>query len=286
MIRIDEVEPEGYEWYKEQIAGHHPSVIKGDQKQIGLLKKRNSKNVLKVVQDGMKGELEVKFYETLFNHDVHDNLKFLKSFLPEYYGLHDIKFSDKTFKFIELSDLAEGYKLPCQMDVKIGIKTFDPHASKKKQENESKKYPPQAILGFRILGYRLNLIDSFDISKVKVIVKDRVWGRSFDEKNVSIAFKEFFIHIPLYFKVYLLENFLKQLKILQSWFGSQTNYHFYASSLLFIYEGNAKVKEELKPTIKMIDFSHTYPGNGQLDENYIPGLQNIIQLFESILNSN
>ncbi|CEF61070.1 Inositol polyphosphate multikinase [Strongyloides ratti] len=269
MIKIDEREPEGYEWYKEQIAGHHPSVIKGNQKQIGLLKKKNGKNVLKVVQDGMKGELEVQFYDTLFNQDVPKSLELLKSFVPEYFGLHDIKFTDKTFKFIELADIAEGYKFPCQMDVKIGIKTFDPHASLKKQENER---------------YRLNLIDNIDKNNVSLIAKDRVWGRSFDEKNVLFAFKEFFIHNSSHLNSHLLENFLKQLKTLESWFSVQTSYHFYASSLLFVYEGNAKVKEELKPTIKMIDFSHTYSGNGQLDKNYIPGLQNLIEIFEKCLN--
>uniref|UniRef100_A0A0K0ED00 Kinase n=1 Tax=Strongyloides stercoralis TaxID=6248 RepID=A0A0K0ED00_STRER len=284
MIKIDEKEPEGYEWYKEQIAGHHPSVIKGNQKQIGLLKKKNGKNVLKVVQDGIKGELEVQFYDTLFNQEVPKSFNILKSFVPEYFGLHDIKFSDKTFKFIELADIAEVYKYPCQMDVKIGIKTFDPHASKKKQENESKKYPPQSTLGFRILGYRLNLIDSTDKNNTSLIVKDRVWGRSFNENNVLYAFKEFFIHNSSYLNTYLLEDFLKQLKTLESWFNVQTSYHFYASSLLFVYEGNATVKEELKPTIKMIDFSHTYCGNDQLDKNYIPGLKNLIEIFEKCLN--
>uniref|UniRef100_A0A0N4Z3L0 Kinase n=1 Tax=Parastrongyloides trichosuri TaxID=131310 RepID=A0A0N4Z3L0_PARTI len=282
MIKIDEMEPEGYEWYKEQIAGHHPSVIKGDQKQIGLLKKKNGKNVFKVVQDGLKGELEVKFYKEIFQKNIPDDLKLLRSFLPEYYGLHDLKFSNKTFKFIELADIAEEYKFPCQMDVKIGVKTFDPNASIEKQENESKKYPPQTKLGFRILGYRLNFPHCNDEKTVNLIAKDRVWGRSFNEENVSTAFQEF-LSSSSNFTKYLIKEFLRQLNLLQSWFNIQTNYHFYASSLLFIYEGNASTTRELKPTIKMIDFSHTYPGDGKIDENYLPGLQNIIRILENSL---
>lgn len=37
----------------------------------------------------------------------------------------------------------------------MGRITFDPVAPAAKREKEERKYPPQAILGFRLLGYRV-----------------------------------------------------------------------------------------------------------------------------------
>uniref|UniRef100_A0AC35TKN1 Kinase n=1 Tax=Rhabditophanes sp. KR3021 TaxID=114890 RepID=A0AC35TKN1_9BILA len=277
MIRVDETEPEGYEWYREQIAGHHPSVVKGSFKQIGLLKKKNGPNVLKLVQEGLKGDMEVNFYKDLAAKEAH----ILKQFIPTFFGLKDIVFATGKFTFLELSDIAEEFDCPCQMDVKIGLKTFDHLAPAEKQESESKKYPPQLYLGFRLLGYRLNGRTADD--DVKIITKDRVWGRSLCKTAIPHAFQEFLSNSNPMQTTHIIESFLSQLRRLLSWFDTQTSYNFFASSLLFVYEGNLTANDTSKATIKMIDFSHTYSNVGALDQNYIPGLVNLIRIFENIL---
>ena len=35
--------------------------------------------------------------------------------------------------------------------------------------------------------------------------------------------------------------------------------------------------------VKIIDFAHTFPSEGEKDENFIFGLENIIELFENCL---
>ncbi|KHJ92806.1 hypothetical protein OESDEN_07296, partial [Oesophagostomum dentatum] len=52
--------PPSYEWFAEQIAGHHPSVIKNGKREIGILKQHGSDKVLKPKQEGLRGECEVR----------------------------------------------------------------------------------------------------------------------------------------------------------------------------------------------------------------------------------
>ncbi|VDM82809.1 unnamed protein product [Strongylus vulgaris] len=81
--------PPSYEWFADQIAGHHPSVIKNGKREIGasysnviytsnaramklrkmsvlgILKQNGSDKVLKPKQDGLRGECEVNVYKLL-----------------------------------------------------------------------------------------------------------------------------------------------------------------------------------------------------------------------------
>ncbi len=42
------------------------------------------------------------------------------------------------------------------MDVKVGRRVWDDFAEQDKIEREKKKYPPQEIIGFRIIGMRVS----------------------------------------------------------------------------------------------------------------------------------
>ena len=79
------------------------------------------------------------------------------------------------------------------------------------------------------------------------------------------------------------KGFLMKLKDIEQWFLSQNTYQFFATSLLFVYEGDtANCKAEENSTdIRMIDFPRVFPAEGQ-DENYLTGLRNLISYFESI----
>ncbi|VDD95439.1 unnamed protein product [Enterobius vermicularis] len=71
---------------------------------------------------------------------------------------------------------------------------------------------------------------------------------------------------------------LTQLYEIQKWFHNQRVYHFYASSILIVYE--AKPLSDPRPLVRLIDFSHVFPSNGNLDDNYIFGLDNVIRFIE------
>ncbi|TMS38862.1 hypothetical protein L596_005491 [Steinernema carpocapsae] len=50
--------PTAYEWFEDQIAGHHQSIVKNGERQIGFLKELSGNLILKLVQDGVRGECE------------------------------------------------------------------------------------------------------------------------------------------------------------------------------------------------------------------------------------
>jgi len=107
----------------------------------------------------------------------------------------------------------------------------------------------------------------------------------------------------------LVNTFLRHLHSIESWFNAQSSYHFIASSLLFIYDGDAVRTPvngpplplhsgstdhsatggvngcltadgsdsywEGRVELKMIDFTHAYSVSSR-DENYLAGLRSMI----------
>jgi 1D-myo-inositol-tetrakisphosphate 5-kinase/inositol-polyphosphate multikinase len=275
--------PATLEWYKDQIAGHHPSVVKNGIRQIGIVKERGKEqNLLKLVQDGMRGISEVQFYDSIFQKDQSNHTKAqavalegLRNFVPHYFGKRVIEIASRSYEFIELEDITYPFKKPCIMDIKIGKVTYDPDASEDKKYTESIKCPHQKEFGFRILGYRLHPDE-----KGQVRVQDKNWGRTRTPENIQAAFNDYFQAIPTpKLKSDAIKIFRKELSKISEWFDSQQEIQMYSSSLLFVYEGDPHAQTHAK--MKMIDFSHVFYEK-QLDENYIHGLKFIDNVFHCI----
>ena len=81
-------------------------------------------------------------------------------------------------------------------------------------------------------------------------------------------------------------EFLRELQKVRSWFEEQRQYLFFATSLLFVYDADLLGEEtsNFNVRVRMIDFAHVYPANGLPDSNYMEGLNNLIQIFESFYN--
>uniref|UniRef100_A0A0R3S4R6 Kinase n=1 Tax=Elaeophora elaphi TaxID=1147741 RepID=A0A0R3S4R6_9BILA len=271
--------PTPYEWYREQIAGHHPSVITNGERQIGLIKEVGSETLLKPVQEGVRGVCEVAFYNNLkHQNDENDVLMEFAIFVPKFYGLKTLRIGKKEVEFIVMEDLTYRYKYPCIMDIKMGRVTYDPNATKAKRLAEAIKYPEQETLGFRLAGYRMR----FGCNKNDLRIRDKQWGRSRNLENIVDAFREF-LSGRIMEKRFVVEQTLEQLYKLRKWFNSQRVYHFYASSILLAYE--ACMEQQPNVLIKLIDFSHVFPANGTIDDNYLFGLNNVINIIEKYRNS-
>uniref|UniRef100_A0A0N5AD59 Kinase n=1 Tax=Syphacia muris TaxID=451379 RepID=A0A0N5AD59_9BILA len=267
--------PENCEWYREQIAGHHPSVFKNGQYEIGFIKERGSSYLLKPVQEGIRGQREViDLLNKPVNNERQKVLIEFAQFLPKFYGLKQIYAGNKTIDCLVMEDLTEGYKQPCTMDIKMGKVTYDPDAPPEKIMSESVKYPAQTTLGFRLLGYRMHCNGDCKI-------RDKKWGRSRTLENIVSAYGEF-LSGRRGEETVLTKHILSQLYKIQQWFHAQRVYHFYASSILIVYE--ACIQLEARPLVKLIDFSHVFPSNGDLDENYIFGLDNVVRFIEQFQN--
>lgn len=291
---IDAELPPNLEWYEDQIAGHHPSTVRNGVRQIGIIKERGKRHIiLKLVQPGDRGEREVAFYRRIelaissnINcqkqlNDVHNKNTFLlvelARFLPRFYGCQNIKLYEKDSpkEFLQLEDITHPFEKPCIMDIKIGKVTYDPDANEEKRIKEQSKCPFQEILGFRILGYRIH-------TETEFYSKDRVWGRERTLENLQQAFEEYLIQARPIEALNILDKFIERLKAIQKWFLHQKIFHFYASSLLFVYEGHSQLPSAVD--VRMIDFSHVFSveSKPQLDENYIHGLLKIIEIFQKI----
>lgn len=87
-------------------------------------------------------------------------------------------------------------------------------------------------------------------------------------------------------KLDIIEQFLERLAKIHQWFEVQEVAHFYASSILFVYEGYSQAKPLVN--VKMIDFSHVFMAEREScvagkDHNYIYGLKNIYKTFSDIM---
>ena len=88
-------------------------------------------------------------------------------------------------------------------------------------------------------------------------------------------------------------KFSQLLAHVAEFFGAQSLYHVYASSLLFVYDfsclkqSNPLEEDQLEKCVrlKMIDFAHVFPANGVRDENFLFGLENVRKLFAKFIAS-
>lgn len=53
--------------------------------------------------------------------------------------------------------------------------------------------------------------------------------------------------------------------------------------MLLIYEGDAESAEEANVSVRLVDFAHTFPSQGQPDANFIAGLGAIIQALKLVM---
>lgn len=74
-----------------------------------------------------------------------------------------------------------------------------------------------------------------------------------------------------------------QLRELESWFRHQREFHFYSSSVLILYEGDAACVEDSNVRVRLVDFAHTFTSDGKRDENFLGGLASLICWLEDVV---
>ena len=191
-------------------------------------------------------------------------------------------FGRVDFKDLYLENLTFGLAKPCVMDIKIGKITYGPDATEAKIAKESKSYPGTKIpFGFSVLG-----IISHSDHGFKRLTK--AFGRSLDEGSLSEILDNF-LKVNEKFAKSLAECFLVKLREVQDFFATQKSYRIYGSSLLFAYDYESLASVDWSTgnpvRLSLIDFAHNFPGEGEIDENYLHGLNNLINLFENFLQN-
>jgi len=242
--------------------------------------------VMKPIQEGVRGEREVVFFKTVTNSASIDESVF-KEFIPGFYGVRSKILEDGTkVEYLVMENLTQNFKKPCVMDVKIGAKTYGPDASEKKKAQQDASYAgTKKTFGFSVPGMSVYMGQD----KETVIMKGKEYGRSLDQDSIH-ELLEMYLDVnnePEVAKE-LAKIFVEKLKKILAVFQQQTTFHFFASSLLFVYDAEtAKCfkganGETLRDSIslKMIDFAHVWGAEGKPDKNYMKGVESLIKLFE------
>ncbi|KAM4524473.1 inositol polyphosphate multikinase isoform 2-T2 [Odontesthes bonariensis] len=187
--------------------------------------------VLKQVQPPPRGPREMQFYSMVYAEDCFDPcLLDLQNHLPKYYGTWSSPESSNDV-YLKLEDVTRRFSKPCIMDVKLGQQSYDPFASQEKREQQIRKYPLMEEIGFLILGMRVYNVscDTFDSY-------DQHYGRGLVKDTVKEGLAKFF-HNGVGLRKDAISASIRRVQRILHWFDSQHQLAFYASSLLFVYEG-------------------------------------------------
>ncbi|KAK3529440.1 hypothetical protein QTP70_031101 [Hemibagrus guttatus] len=219
-----------------QVAGHKYGVDK-----VGILQHPDG-TVLKQLQPPPRGPRELQFYSMVYAKDCCDPcLLELQQHLPKYYSTWSSPDSP-TELYLKLEDVTRHFQKPCIMDVKIGQRSYDPFASQEKREQQIRKYPLMEEIGFLLLGMRVYNVglDSFD-------TYDQHYGRGLTQDTVKDGLCKFFYNGDRLRRDVVTASIAKVQSILR-WFEKQRQLNFYASSLLFVYEGLPSAQDDKSGT--------------------------------------
>ena len=161
------------------------------------------------------------------------------------------------------------------MDIKLGRVTWPPGTAKDKIARKAQTGAGTKIpYGFSLQGMvipstegvkRLTKkdLDSLDAVSVHTILENFLGEKNDD--TVSLA-----------------TTFQTKLKDIERFFEGQTAFHNFSSSLLCVYDQGVTYSAK----VHIIDFAHSFPGNGKKDDNLLFGLKSVRALFDEYISDN
>jgi len=243
--------------------------------------------VMKPIQQDVRGQREVQFYKDVFSDP---SLAEFTQFMPQFHGVtKKTKEDGSVGEYLVMENLTNNFSKACIMDVKIGAKTYGPDATPEKMAQQDKSYKGTKVpFGFSVPG--LNVFSGEN--KDEVIMKGKDYGKTLTENNIDQLLEMYLdVKSNIFLAKRLASLFVEELQKIAALFETQTKFHFFASSLLFVYDaegaknnkslGSNQLKQFVN--VKMIDFAHVWPAPDQAkDQNYAKGVQSLIQLFSKV----
>lgn len=210
-------------------------------------------------------EKEVEFYSTIRDKDP----EFVQ-WIAGYHGVKEVNQNGINGKFMIIDDLTYPYRQPSVVDLKMGVKTWEDDAPTEKIERESKKYPLQRKIGFRLTGMRV-----FNPEKQDFDIYGKDYGYSLTEETLPNLFTNFFSFVKAEFRQTVIRSVIQQLESILDWFENRGHLQFICTSVLIIFEGDTE--SDYHPIVRLVDFAHMKQlAADQRDEGFIVGLKWIL----------
>ena len=238
--------------FSHQVAGHGLDASRTAGRLLSHRGADGDAVVLKPLSPKLMGFIEWSFYQHI-SASTAPAIVALRGFIPRYHGLVAVRSASRPVPHLVLSDLTSHYCRPCILDLKLGEQTHDEAASPRKRAHELSKYPHQQAVGFRIAGMKRYHADSDSYSS-----KDKRWGRDIAADGMQAVLQHWLPCQDSPSLPRVLASLLPPLESLLALFQQQTDFRFYASSLLLLYEGDAEQQQQRDASVHMIDFGHVF----------------------------
>lgn len=166
-----------------------------------------------------------------------------------------------------MENVADGYKKPNVLDVKLGARLWadDAPPAKRAKLDKVAAETTSKPLGFRVAGMRIwqgaDAIDQKGVNLDGYRLYDKDYGRGLTADNVVEGFEDYFLVArgtrPPRNTRKLIRRFVEDLEGMQAVLEKEES-RMYSASLLFVYEGDPTVLQEaLVKETNMLDFMET-----------------------------
>jgi len=216
-------------------------------------------------------EHEIEFYHWLYGPACPETMKQMVNYIPKFYGIETIGEN----KYLILENLNRNCEHANLMDCKLGKITWKQTSSLEKIEKKKLNNANSTtnLVGFRVSG----MIIKDSEGNITDAAKNKDSFELIKNKNDIKHYFTKFISVNGEIKRSVLEFIKIQIGSLLTFFREQqTEKRFLASSLYFVIGKNNMQQ------LKLIDFANTEDSEGELDNNVIEALEEMLSIWDSL----